>query len=286
MLLSEFLRNYALQHDLQDNTRLQLEIVVRQFEAFCHAKPLEEITSQEINRWSASLLGRNRRVTVASKVRRIRTLLKAAIRSHLRGKLDGLVRKIKTPAHVVQGFNAAEVRQLLYTAEKIRGWFRLTGIKRSDFFVSYLHGGWDTCFRAGDMLTARKADLRPEKRCLVKVQRKTGRVVVRPLRDVTWDAIERILTQGDQSPERPIWHWLAHREAFYKAFRELCAEAGVRGTSKYLRRARATDEWRRGGPAAAARVLDHADGTGQLAWRNYIDRSQLDDQLPLPPPIG
>lgn len=143
----------------------------------------------------------------------------------------------------------------------------------------------DTCFRAGDLLDLKFSDLRPN-RVVVKVQRKTGRQYAGRLRDETWNAVQRIREQGEQSPERLIFCWAARREAFYKAFRELAEDAGVRGTSKYLRRARATDEFKRHGPAAAARVLGHADMTGQLAWRNYIDRSQLDSDLPMPPTIG
>jgi hypothetical protein len=40
------------------------------------------------------------------------------------------------------------------------------------------------------------------------------------------------------------------------------------------------------GSLAAARVLGRADQTGMLAWRNYVDRSQLESEQPLPPPIG
>src|SRR5207245_6974246 len=39
------------------------------------------------------------------------------------------------------------------------------------------------------------------------------------------------------------------------------------------------------GPAAAARYLGHADKTGALAAKNYIDHRQIEEQLPLPPAL-
>jgi integrase len=203
----------------------------------------------------------------------------------LRGKLDGPLRRLKVPAHVIVAFTGEDVQKLLATAAKITGWFRQTGIKRRDWWIAFIHVAWDTCFRAGDLLDLRFSDLRAN-HCVVKIQRKTGRQYVGKLRDETWNAVQVIKGQGEQAADRCIFPWASRREAFYKAFRELAAEAGVRGTSKYMRRARATDEYKRRGPAAAATVLGHADGTGQLAMRNYIDKSQLSDDIPMPPAIG
>ena len=75
------------------------------------------------------------------------------------------------------------------------------------------------------------------------------------------------------------------RKKFSAAFQRVVERAGLSGSPKYLRRARATAECRLNGPAAAAKILGHADGTGALALKNYVDRSQLLENVALPPSL-
>jgi hypothetical protein len=98
IMLSDWVRDYALRHDLSQKTRFQLELVAKQFEKFTRGKSIGEITADDLNRFANSSLGRNERVTVAGKICRLRTLLKAAHRSHLCGRIDdGEVRKVRVP---------------------------------------------------------------------------------------------------------------------------------------------------------------------------------------------
>jgi hypothetical protein len=43
--------------------------------------------------------------------------------------------------------------------------------------------------------------------------------------------------------------------------------------------------WQEQGPAAAAQYLGHADRTGQLASKNYVDWSHVNGKLPTTPPL-
>ena len=58
IMLSGWLREYALRHELWPHTREQVQIVVRQFEKFTNGKSLAEITVDHLNRWTVSLLAR------------------------------------------------------------------------------------------------------------------------------------------------------------------------------------------------------------------------------------
>lgn len=285
MLLGDVLRKYCLEHHLQHSSVEQLRIVVRQFTRFAGDKPVANISSGDVNGWVAHLAEANVARTVRGKLANLKTLLNAAIDD---GDLPALgkIRRIRVPAGCPEAFTPEEIGKLLKACEALGGWFPATGIKRSDWWAGFVNVGWDTAFRLGDLLDLRVLDLREREGSAIvyRVQHKTGRPIVHRLRPETWAIVKRVCAQGLTTRER-VFPWGAKRYQFYVAFKKLTTSVGLRGTSKYLRRARATQECKTGGPAAAARVLGHADGTGMLAWKNYIDRSQLDDQLPLPPAL-
>src|SRR4030095_9450079 len=107
--------------------------------------------------------------------------------------------------------------------------------------------------------------------------------MVARLRPQTWEAIQKIRNQG-RHPEY-VFPWVGWRNKFSAAFRRVAERARIDGTPKYLRRARATAEYRLNGASAAGRVLGHADGTGALALKNYGDKSLLADRLPVAPAL-
>jgi integrase len=284
MTLTDVLRRYCLEHDLADGSVEQLEIVVRQFDRFAGDKPVEQITADTINEWLIHLATQKAPRTVRGKLMTLRTLLSAANVLHELGP----IRRVKCPANCVEAFTPEEVAKLLSAAERVPGWFGRTGIKKSDWWSAFIRTAWDTAFRLGDLLEIQPKELkdRGEAKVVQHVQHKTGRPVTRRLQPSTWEAIQSVLAQGMRD-RAAVFPWAAVRYQFYVAFKKFAERAGVKGTSKYLRRARATDECRRNGgnPAAAARALGHADHTGALASRNYIDWSQVTDSLSLPPSI-
>ncbi len=277
MQLAEFLQRYCTERDLSPTWKEQLDIAVRQFVTYCR-KPLEELSAEDINGWAAILAEQVEPRTVKGKVGAVRTLLVAA------GLDTRKIKRVKVPPCVPRAFSMAEIGRLLEAAAKQCGWFPW-GLKRADYWLAIIHAAWDTALRAGDLLDLRADDLREHRGSYLvyRTQKKTGRVILCRLREETHQSLKRLLTQGES--RAVVFAWGFRTAAFFGEFKKLAAAAGVHGTLKYLRRARATLEYQRGGPAAAARVLGHADGTGQLAWKNYIDRSQLGDDLPLPPPL-
>lgn len=289
MTLKDYLHRYCLARHLKPNTILQMQTSVRQFEAFAGPKKLAELSAEDVNRFAEHLRSKVKPRSIKAKLTNLMSLVNAALDE---GVIEtfGRVRHVRVPQAVVIAFTPEDVAKLLAAARLIPGYNTRTGLKRADWWTAFLLLAWDTAFRLGDLLDLEFSDVRPSGVVAI-AQQKTGRVMIGRLRPETLAAVTQLQEQGDSS--RPyIFNWHTRREQFYKWFRKLCARAGVKGTSKYLRRSRATDECRRhggiggGGLAAAAKVLGHADLTGALALRNYIDRSQLTEELPLPPPIG
>jgi integrase len=253
--------------------------------AFCSKSELEEITAEDLNRWAEDLAQRRSRRTARNKLSSVAAVLRAAIEDGKRAPL-GKLRKIKVQTEPVRAFTPDEVRKLLDAATTVVGWFQHTGIRRCDWWTAFLNCAWDTAMRVSDLLDLEYNELRQvgEYTAIVKTQHKTGRVIAARLRPETCAAIEVIKPQG--IARTVVFPWYGWRNKFSESFRRLAWRAGVNGTPKYLRRARATQEAKLRGLEAAAKILGHADATGGLAWRNYIDRSQLSDDLPMPPAIG
>lgn len=95
------------------------------------------------------------------------------------------------------------------------------------------------------------------------------------------DAIDRCM--ADQPNRCKIWPLWGSRWSFYRHYRKLVAAAGVRGTSKWLRRSSAT-ALERICPGSAMGHLGHK--TPGLAYRHYVDPRMLQCGRPLPPELG
>lgn len=278
MQLTILLAEYATRRGLRSNTVTQLRDTLRVFGRFVGSPEpaTAELRAETVNRFADWLAMRVRPHTVRDRINNLRLLARAA-----RLPDAGEIRTVRVPELVVRAFSPDDMRRLLDATARLRGHFPC-GVLRREWWRAHLLVKWDTGLRVSDMLALRWSDLRPNLTLCI-TQRKTSDVILRSVGPQAWSALTAI-----REPQREVcFPWHARREAYFKAFRRLVRLAGLdAGTSKYIRRAGATQVWKHHGPAAAARYLGHADGTGALAWRNYIDRSQLDENLPLPPAIG
>jgi integrase len=295
MTLTEYLPIYLGERDLRPEYIKSLRNVVMCLDTFMERTPLEEITAHHLNRWSEAMevtqVGKATGRTVAkrtihNKLILAMTLLRAAVESGLRGPIIGRIKKIRVRGEPVRAFSIEDVGRLLQAASEVEGWFERTGIRRCDWWVAVIHAAWDTALRIGDLLDLEWPDFREHDGAvvLVKTQSKTGQVIAARLRDDTWAAIQQIRHQGETG-RVSVFPWAGWRNKFSAAFRSVAQRAGLSGTPKYLRRARATAEYRINGAVAAGMVLGHSDGTGALAWRNYVDRGQLTASMDLPPAL-
>lgn len=288
MRLAEWVARYALANDFSEKYVKHLYTSQRSFESFAGALAVEEITVEQLNAWADQEAAIHHKRTAKNKLSALAAVLRAAAEESppLRAPLVGKLKRLKIPEHSVKAFTPGEVEKLLKGAAETRGYFTLTGIKKSDWWLGDLNGSWDLGMRAGDMLELMWAEVDEERLIVVKTQHKTGRIHKGRIRPETLDRWRVIQAQGVARESPYVLPFVGDRNKFCAAFRKLAIRSGVEGTSKFLRRGGATQIWKLHGPAAAAKYLGHADGTGALAWKNYIDRSQLDDQLPMPPPIG
>lgn len=189
------------------------------------------------------------------------------------------IRNPKIPEQIIDGFSAADVKQLLEACEHMQGCFRGSRMPRRLYWRSFLLFSWDTALRLGDVLSVERSWIWPGGFISI-VQSKTGEAIRKQLSPAT---IAAIATQMDGQDRALIWPLWGRREAFFTAFRSLVESAGLNGTSKWLRRGSATAvELIK--PGAAMAHLGHK--TPGLAQKHYLIRRLLPMDGVQPPAIG
>jgi integrase len=243
-----------------------------------------DVSADDVNRWRLHLENSRRAPhTIKGKRANLKTLLNSGLDAIGLSPLSK-IRGVKVPRKNPNAFSPTDIATLIVAAQTLKKFCPITGIRRSDWWMAFVMTAWDTAIRLGDLLRLGFSDVNAETLVVTITQHKTGIVHTCQLRPETWQAISVIARQGDK-PRELIFPWAATRYQFYVGFRQICGLAGLQGTSKYLRRGRATQEAKAGGPAAAACVLGHSDRTGTLAQAHYIDRAQLNSMAPLAPAL-
>jgi integrase len=147
-------------------------------------------------------------------------------------------------------------------------------LRRCDVLPAWIGLAYESGLRFGDVHGMHKRNIRNG--CVAIVAAKTGKPLVRAITPATQARAERL---AGISPDGTLFKWALPRRRAFQMWRDFLDGHGFGGSSKWLRRACATQKHlaERG---SATDFLQHSDP--KLAYRHYIDISQAG--MPTPPP--
>jgi integrase len=206
--------------------------------------------------------------------RELMTLWRWAYEERLTDSQPTRVKRIAARRGPPQAWSREQVTSLLDAAERDER--RVNALhphaKRCHVLPAWISVGWETGLRLTDMLSLRQEHFRHD--CIVTVAHKTGKPTVRRIGEYAQRRCEWLL---ENSPDGTLLAWLLPRRRAILLWRDFLRERRLSGSSKWLRRAGAT-ELERLAPGSAARWLDHSNPA--LCSLHYIDPTLLS------PPIG
>jgi integrase len=227
------------------------------------------------NRWLASL---NQAPTTRSNYRRMGlTLWRFACDLKLAEHYPRRVVRVKARPKAPVAWTMKDMESLLAAAARQTYLFKRSKCPAAVFFEAWVRAGYETGLRFSDLLSLQCHQLREDR--LYVAQNKTGVPVPKQLTQECVSALRRMETLGDR---KTFFRWAIAKKQLRAHFKKVCAAAGADGTSKWLRRTGATHcEIKQ--PGTAGRFLGQL--SPGLAYRFYVDRSQLNEECPTPPPI-
>jgi integrase len=169
-----------------------------------------------------------------------------------------------------------ELSKLLEHASNLSGSYKQQCPRRA-YWRAWILLGYESGLRMTDLHDLRASAIRGNR--LWTIAHKTGAPVGKRLTSDCAAAVADLVVRGDG---QTVFKWLLCNDRTTINFRKLCDEAGVRGTSKYLRRSGATHV-EIAQPGSARAFLGHR--SIGLAEKHYIDSTLLPDRTPCPPPI-
>lgn len=170
-----------------------------------------------------------------------------------------------------------DIGVLYKTALNQKGHFSSSCAKNL-FWPAFILIGYETGIRFGDILALTSCQVRGKR--LFITHSKTGVASAKIVSKQCKSFVDRLVAA---SPDDRVMGWALSRKYVTRYFKRLVAEAGLKGTSKYLRRSGATHcEQQQSG--SATRFLGHISGQA-LAQRHYIDWTQLSEAVPRPPEL-
>ena len=212
-------------------------------------------------------------VTLANERRMLLTLMRYGYESHLIEEAPRGVMRIRQEQPPVRAWSLGAVKTLVNTSWKWRGQRFDCGVDKGLFIETWLRLGYDTAARYGDIFSWTKDHLHGD--CICWVMSKTGISMTRRIGHVTQERVREIL----EGRGLLIVGGIINRRYSFRLFRKLLSEAGMSGSGRWLRRSAATHvEARKKGSATI--LLGHKTPT--LAYRSYIDMSQLEEDVMVP----
>jgi integrase len=213
--------------------------------------------------------------TVANIRRELLTLWRFAFDRHLTDEYPRGVRRVTARHAPPQCWTMDEMRRLLAAAgNDCKQLSSRHQTRRCDILPGWISIAYDTALRFSDVHQLRSANIRNG--CVCTVAAKTGKPVMRALGDYSRQQAAQLVKR---SPDGTLFLWCLPRRRALLMWRAFLDEHGFGGSSKWLRRAAATQVELRE-PGAAWRFLQHTNQ--QLAVRHYLDGSQL--AVTEPPP--
>jgi integrase len=281
MKLRAFVADYIGCHDLAASSAEQLTCFVNRLEGWRGSSlEVRDLTHQTINdylRWA-------REQGYSDDTRRNRRTMFLTLADTAAD--DGLIEPIRRrkvmrvtlPERTPLAYTVEQAKKLLLACEAFTGHHSATGIRRRDFWRSYILAAWDTGLRGCDLRRLRVEQVveAPDGR-LVRIQHKTKKRIAVTFRDETIRALHRTLP-----PERALcWPLWGRLELFRREARLLVKIAGLPGSLKCLRSGSGTAVE----IEAPGRGHEHLGNTRRVFERNYLDETQIESDRPLPPPI-
>ena len=295
--LRDYLREYAVTREIEDETVRQYQISIDLFERWLgHEARLDELEEVTISTW---LRDYSRTVSTTT-VRNKRTMLVGLWRN---AADDGYVappmRRIRTARIILEPREAWTLEEV----QRLRAACRMLkrrhpcGLPRAVWWELAVCCAWDTGLRWGDLVRLQVSKVPPDGVFAV-VQHKTRRLAICRLSPDTLALLRRSL---ELAPRELVCPWSASGETFRDQVRTLVRKAGIRaGTWKWLRRASATDvEIQERGAAgvflghrAGSRIADvfYVDprvvaSAGRSVFPTPLARLDCPEQSPPPPPL-
>lgn len=207
--------------------------------------------------------------------RQVKTIWKAA---HAQGFAPpvGELRRIRVPKKTPQALRIEEIARLIDYTDTLVGCFQRSKCARRLYWRSLFMAYYDSALRVGDLRSVERQWIAGG--IFSVVQHKVNSVHHVRLRPETMAAIDEYLNGRTAGP---IWCRL-NRKNFFNQLRKIFDAAGVRGSSKWIRRSSASYVERER-PGTGWRHLGHAKPG--LAESNYLDPSICAPEPSLPPPL-
>lgn len=284
MLLTEFVENYALSHDIRPSTAEQYRTTARVLNGW-NRQPIvvSAMSDQLVNRFLRDYAEGNKPHTVASKRRQIIALWRAAAE-------DGLcqgpkrIRAIKLPETQRDVWTLEDVRRLAAELEAISGRMPQSEIRTGPSLSALVRAAWDTGMRRSDLFHLTRSHAEYDG-WLEIVQRKTGRLVLCRLSKETRNMILR--TFDDWAPPRQmIW---PGGPAVVRRMTGLIADAaegiGLKGHNKPFKKLRRSSITAVEQQAPGAGYLQAGHSNSQTTIRFYLNPAIAQMSKPMPPEL-
>ena len=217
---------------------------------------VENITTEMVDQYLTRALTNRSAQTVANHRRILTTLLRAAQREGLNKCISFPFRRVKPRRTVVRAWSLEEIRTLVETARKSTRQFR--DVSHAVFLEAWFLTAFSTGLRAGDLRALRRDQIRGNR--ISVVQGKTQDPVTCFLNAESSEAIGRL-------PRKTrVFGDFACKKTIEQAVKRCVLEAGLEGSTKWLRRSSATYAEILG--ISAQLQLGHR--TPGLAMRHYV----------------
>lgn len=233
------------------------------------------LTDATCNRWLASL---GQSPTTRSNYRRMAvTLWKHAADLGLTEHYPKRVVRVKPRVRPPVAWTMGEMSALIHATRTMRGKFKRSRCPMELFFRAWVRVGYETGLRFSDLLSLQCRQLQGDR--LYITQNKTGVPVPKRMSAECVQDLNKLASIGDG---KAFFAWAICKKQLREHFGVLCRNAGVEGTPKWLRRTGATHcEIQQ--PGSAGRFLGQL--SPGLAYRFYVDRTQVAQEVVSPPAI-
>lgn len=151
---------------------------------------------------------------------------------------------------------------------------RLPSVRYCDVLPAWASLGWETGLRFADIHSLRGGDFQNRVVCIVA--QKTGKVTTRAISDQTLSLCVPMLKL---STDGTLFRWALPRRRAFVVWRNFLKQAGVAGSSRWLRRSCATFV-ENDRPGEGARMMGH--DSPSTTRRHYLDPRLM--PMPEPPP--
>ncbi|MCL4205549.1 MAG: tyrosine-type recombinase/integrase [Pirellulaceae bacterium] len=279
MLLSEVLERYEVYRSIKPAGRYQIDRSIRIFSEWLgRPADTEDLTSDTVSKWVASMETAGRYAIVSVREHRNRVLLmwRFAAKRGWSKPLDD-VRVISKPDPMPTSWTLDEVKRLLKATElpDFDAPIHNSSANMGLYLRALIRTAYETGLRKGDLMSLDRSQIATDGSIEIRM-RKTG-----------WGHHPRVSAETmaliRALPGRQPLAWPCNERQFYYHWNRLLGKAKVRrGCLHQLRRTGASHIARDHGLEAAKTFLGHRD---PLMFRHYVDQKIAKPPCFLPPSI-